>query len=203
MKSKRIKSFIIDFVVLAIFFFLVQYFVPKTEYVKTLEAEQNAIMEDYFAHRIQFADYVSSYGNVFYEASKEDQVTYLIYLTFMLSYFVILPFLWKGRTLGCFLSGVQIERFDQGKLHIWQLFIRYSIVFGLGYVFLNNIFLLCIPKNYYFILISIVAVFQFVVAIFSMITILFRKEKRGLHELLSNTEITKIINPKKYQEKNV
>lgn len=197
MKSKRIKSFVIDFVVLVAFFLLVQYCIPKTEYVKTLEAESNAIMEDYFANRIQFANYVSSYGNVFYESSKEGQITYLIYLSFMLGYFVILPFLWKGRTLGCYFSGVQIERFDQGKLHMWQLFVRYSIVFGLGYVFLNNLCLLLVPKTYYFIVISVIAVFQFVVAIFSMVTILFRKEKRGLHELLSNTEITKIINPKK------
>ena len=87
-------------------------------------------------------------------------------------------------------------------MHIWQLFVRYSIVFGLGYVLLNNLFLLLVPKSYYFVLISVVAIFQFVVAIFSMITVIFRKEKRGLHELLSNTEITKIIDSKKYQKKN-
>ncbi len=202
MKIKRIKSFAIDFIILLAFFLLIQFLIPKTDYVKTLEAEQNAIMEDYFAHRINFTDYVSSYGKVFYESSKEGQVTYLIYLLFMLGYFVVLPFLWKGRTVGCFLSNVQIERFDQGKLHIWQLFIRYSIVFGLGYVFLNNLFLLLVPKSYYFISISVVAVFQFVVAIFSMFTVIFRKEKRGLHELLSNTEITKILDEKKLKEKN-
>lgn len=202
MKIKRIKSFAIDFMILLAFFLLIQFLIPKTDYVKTLEAEQNAIMEDYFAHRINFTDYVSSYGNVFYESSKEGQTTYLIYLIFMLGYFVLLPFLWKGRTVGCFFNHVQIERFDQGKLHIWQLFIRYSIVFGLGYVFLNNIFLLFVPKNYYFISISVVAVFQFVVAIFSMMTVIFRKEKRGLHELLSNTEITKILDEKKLREKN-
>lgn len=202
MKIKRIKSFAIDFIILLVFFLFVQILIPKTDYVKTLEVEQNAIMEDYFAHRIHFTEYVSSYGNVFYEASKEGQVTYLIYLIFMLSYFVVLPFLWKGRTLGCYFCNVQIERFDQGKLHIWQLFVRYSIVFGLGYVLLNNLFLLLIPKNYYFVSISVVAIFQFVVAIFSMITVIFRKEKRGLHELLSNTEITKIIDSKKYQKKN-
>lgn len=201
MKSKRIKSFVIDFVVLALFFVLVQCLIPKTEYVKTLEAEQNAIMEDYFAHRIQFTDYVSSYGKVFYESSKEGQVMYLIYLLFMLGYFVVLPFLWKGRTLGCYFSGVQIERFNQGKLHIWQLFVRYSIVFGLGYVALNNLFLLFLPKSYYFVTISIVALLQFVVAIFSMMTVIFRKEKRGLHELLSNTEFTKILDEKKLKKK--
>jgi len=199
MRIKRIKSFMIDFLILLAFFFLVQVMIPKTDYVKKLEAEQNTIMEDYFAHRIHFQEYVSLYGDVFYESSLEWQTPYLLYLIFMLCYFIVLPFFWKGRTIGCYVCGVQIERFDQGPLHPWQLFIRYSIVFGLGYVFLNNLFLLLLPSSYYFICISIVAVFQFVLAIFSMMTVIFRKEKRGLHELLSNTEITKIIDSKKYQ----
>ncbi len=202
MRIKRIKSFMIDFLILLAFFFLVQVMIPKTDYVKKLEAEQNTIMEDYFAHRIHFQEYVSLYGDVFYESSLEGQIPYLLYLIFMLCYFIVLPFFWKGRTIGCYVCGVQIERFDQGPLHPWQLFIRYSIVFGLGYVFLNNLFLLLLPSSYYFICISIVAVFQFVLAIFSMMTVIFRKEKRGLHELLSNTEITKIIDKKKYEKKN-
>jgi len=202
MRIKRIKSFMIDFLILLAFFFLVQVMIPKTDYVKKLEAEQNTIMEDYFAHRIHFQEYVSLYGDVFYESSLEGQTPYLLYLIFMLCYFIVLPFFWKGRTIGCYVCGVQIERFDQGPLHPWQLFIRYSIVFGLGYVFLNNLFLLLLPSSYYFICISIVAVFQFVLAIFSMMTVIFRKEKRGLHELLSNTEITKIIDKKKYEKKN-
>ena len=201
MRIKRIKSFMIDFLILLAFFFLVQVMIPKTDYVKKLEAEQNTIMEDYFAHRIHFQEYVSLYGDVFYESSLEGQIPYLLYLIFMLCYFIVLPFFWKGRTIGCYVCGVQIERFDQGPLHPWQLFIRYSIVFGLGYVFLNNLFLLLLPSSYYFICISIVAVFQFVLAIFSMMTVIFRKEKRGLHELLSNTEITKIIDKKKYEKK--
>ena len=139
MRIKRIKSFMIDFLILLAFFFLVQVMIPKTDYVKKLEAEQNTIMEDYFAHRIHFQEYVSLYGEVFYESSLEGQIPYLLYLIFMLCYFIVLPFFWKGRTIGCYVCGVQIERFDQGPLHPWQLFIRYSIVFGLGYVFLNNL----------------------------------------------------------------
>ena len=173
MRIKRIKSFMIDFLILLAFFFLVQVMIPKTDYVKKLEAEQNTIMEDYFAHRIHFQEYVSLYGDVFYESSLEGQIPYLLYLIFMLCYFIVLPFFWKGRTIGCYVCGVQIERFDQGPLHPWQLFIRYSIVFGLGYVFLNNLFLLLLPSSYYFICISIVAVFQFVLAIFSMLTVIF------------------------------
>lgn len=197
MRIIRIKAYIIDFILLMLVLGLVHLCIPKTDYIRSLEGEQDAIMEDYFSGRIDFAQYINSYGEVYYQISLEEQLPYLIYLIFMLCYFVLLPYLWKGRTIGCYLCNVQIERFDQGILHPWQLLVRYSIVFGLGYVLLNNICLAILPSSSYFITISVIAIFQFVIAVFSMLTVLFRKEKRGFHELLSNTEITRIIDWKK------
>lgn len=197
MRAIRIKAYIIDFIVLLIAISIINVIIPKTDYYKQLQLEQNAIMEDYMANRISFSDYVESYGEVFYQSSMENQINYLIYFLFMVWYFVIIPFIWKGRTLGCYICHVQVERFDQGRLHMWQLMVRYSFVFGLGYILINNILLSILPSKYYFPIISIIAIFQFVVAIFSAITVLWRSEKRGLHELVSDTELTKIIEPLK------
>lgn len=193
MKKIRIKAYLIDFLVLLLALFTINSILPKTDYVKALETEQNAILEDYMSSRITFSNYVESYGSLYYETTSEQHLNYLIYLIFMIIYFVIVPFLWKGRTLGCYLCNVQIERFDQGRLYMWQLFVRYSIVFGIGYVFLNNILLLFLTGKTYFLTISVIAIFQFLIAFFSAFTVLIHKEKRGLHEILSNTEITKII----------
>ena len=201
MNKISIKAYLIDFLVLLLALLIINILFPKTEYVKELEIEQNAIMEDYMSGRITFSSYVDSYGSHYYETSSEQHLNYLLYLIFMIMYFVIIPFLWKGRTLGCFLCNVQIERFDQGRLYMWQLFVRYSIVFGIGYIFLNNILLLFLTGKTYFLIISVIAIFQFVLAFFSAFTVLIHKEKRGLHEFLSDTEITKIIEKKKTLEK--
>ncbi len=202
MRKIRIKAYLIDFIVLVLALSLINVIFPKTEYVNTLEAEQNTILEEYMGGRINFATYVENYGSLYYESSSAQSLNYLLYLIFMIIYFVIIPFIWKGRTLGCYLCHVQIERFDQGRLYMWQLLVRYSIVFGISYILLNNLLLVVLPSNYYFPIISIIAIFQFVVAIFSGFTVIFRREKRGLHELLSNTEITKIIGVKKEKKKN-
>lgn len=193
MKKIRIKAYLIDFFVLFLALFIINIFLPKTEYVKELETEQNAIMEDFMSERITFSNYVENYGALYYESASEQHLNYLLYLIFMIIYFVIIPFCWKGRTLGCYLCNVQIERFDQGRLYMWQLFVRYSIVFGVGYIFLNNILLLFLTGKVYFLTTSVIAIFQFVLALFSAFTVLVHTEKRGLHEFLSNTEITKII----------
>lgn len=194
MRNIRIKAYVIDFVILLIALGLINILIPKTDYYNQLQADQNAILEDYMDGEIVFSEYVNSYGALFYQSALESQINYLVYFLFMIAYFVIVPFIWKGRTLGCYLCHVQVERFDQGMLHMWQLMVRYSVVFGLGYVLINNIAIAVLPSKYYFPIISVVAIFQFVVAIFSAITVLFKSEKRGLHELLSDTELTKIIN---------
>lgn len=201
MRKIRIKAYLIDFLVLFLVLTLINFIIPKSDYLNILELEQNAIMEDYMSGRINFDSYVNNYGALYYEGAQEQQLNYLIYLLFMITYFVIVPFFWKGRTLGCYLCHVQIERFDQGRLYMWQLLVRYSIVFGIGYMLLNNILLVLLPSKYYFPIISIIAIFQFVLALFSAMTVLWKSEKRGLHEFLSNTEITKIIEKKEIKEK--
>jgi uncharacterized RDD family membrane protein YckC len=197
----RIKAYIIDFIILLIALGIINFIIPKTDYYNKLQVEQNSIMEDYMSGRIEFSDYVESYGEVFYQSAKENQINYLVYFLFMIWYFVIIPYIWKGRTLGCYICHVQVERFDQGMLRMWQLMVRYSFVFGLGFVLINNIVLVILPSNYYFPAISVVAIFQFVIAVFSAITVLFKSEKRGLHELISNTELTKIIKKNRKSKK--
>jgi RDD family. len=202
MRLIRIKAYVIDFVILIIALGIINVAIPNSDYSKQLKQDQNAIMEDYMSGRIDFSSYVDNYGVVYYQSALETQINYLIYFLFMIWYFVIIPFIWKGRTLGCYLCHVQVERFDQGMLHMWQLMVRYSFVFGLGYVLINNIGIAVLPSNYYFPVMSIVAIFQFVLAIFSAMTVLFKTEKRGLHELISDTELTKIIiDPKKNKKK--
>lgn len=197
MRLIRIKAYIIDFIVLALIIFLIGAVIPKSDRLKSLRAEQNTNLEEILAGRISFSEYIDNNSEVYYQAALEEGIPYLLYLLCMLWYLVIIPYMWKGRTLGCYLCHVQVERFDKGKLQMWQLMVRYSFVFGLGYVMLNNLAMLVLNSSNYFPVISIIAIFQFVLAIFCALTVLIWSEKRGLHELLSNTELTKIIEPKK------
>ena len=105
----------------------------------------------------------------------------IIYTCFMFIYFVFLPFLWKGRTIGTYINKIQVERFDKGKLRLHQIFIRNSIVFGLIYLVISN---LCIflPSKYYYLVVSVIGILQIVIALFSANLILFSKEKRGIQE---------------------
>lgn len=193
MRIKRAKAFIIDFIIMILAFNIINTVIPETNYVKELKAEQNQILEDYQARNITFDAYITTYSDVVYELAKEQMLQNIIYLIFVLLYFIVLPFLWKGRTIGSYLNKIQVERFDKGYLFIHQLFIRNLFVVGLGYLIASNLCVFILPSKYYFITISIIGILQFVIAFFSVNMIMFTKEKRGIQDILSNTEMAKII----------
>lgn len=166
---------------------------PNNDNVKRLKIEQNEILESYTSRDIRFTKYLKNYSIVSKELDKERVVPNLVYVIFTCLYFIVLPYLWKGRTIGSYINGIQIERFDNGKLHIKQLIIRSIVVIGLGYLVLSNLLVFILPSKYYFIFKSILGIFQVVIAVFSAYMILFTKEKRGIQDLISNTEMTKII----------
>lgn len=193
MNIKRARAFFIDFVILLIMYNVINYAFPDNNKAKQLKVEQNDILENYTARNIRFTKYLKNYSIVSKELDRERVVPNLAYLVFTIIYFVLLPYLWDGRTIGSFINGIQIERFDKGKLQIKQLLIRNIIVIGLGYLIFSNISVFILPSKYYFIFKSMVGVLQFVLAIFSAYMILFTKEKRGIQDLISNTEMAKII----------
>lgn len=192
MTLKRTLSFVIDFIVIIIAFNIINSIIPNSDYVKELEVEQNQILEDYTSHDIGFDKYFYRYSKVVYALSKERLSANIIYTIFLIIYVVIIPYIFKGRTLGTYINGLQIERFDKGKLKIHQLFIRNSIVFGLIYLIVSNLCIF-ISDKYYYLAISSIGLLQIIVALFSANMILFTKNKRGIQDLISNTEIVKIL----------
>ncbi len=193
MRWKRTKAFIIDFIILFIVFNILNLVIPKDYNIKDLEARQNELIEKYTNHEILFEEYYKEYSITYYELMDKQKILNISYLLFILIYFILLPFLWKGRTFGCFLNNIQVERFDKGKLMIHQLLIRNIFVIGLLYLIVLNIGIFCIPSTHYFLIVSIVGILQMVLAIFCFNMVFFTKAKRGLQDILSNTEMVKII----------
>lgn len=193
MRWKRTKAFIIDFIILLIVFTILNLFIPKDYNVKNLEARQNELIEKYTNHEIVFKDYYKEYSINYYDLMSKQKILNISYLFFILIYFILLPFLWKGRTIGSFLNNIQVERFDKGRLMLHQLLIRNIFVIGLFYLIVLNVGIFFIPSTHYFLIVSIVGILQMVLAVFCFNMVFFTKAKRGLQDILSNTEMVKII----------
>ena len=75
------------------------------------------------------------------------------------------------------------------KVTIVQYLIRNMLLNGLAQVILLLLSLYLLPSSMYFIFSSILTFIQLTLVIISVFMVLYRKDKRGLHDIFSGTKV--------------
>lgn len=196
MRLDRIKAYLIDLLVIFIIYTLINALVPQSDDLKRYKAAERELHENYIEQKVSFNEYIDNYEIIYYNISAESKVNNILYLLSVLVYFVVLPYLLNGQTLGLFLNKLRIEKFTDGKLHIHNYLIRNIVIVGLGYTIFNTLLIYFVNEKIYYKVLLIVSFIQILLLILSWITVLLKKEKRGLHEIFSNTEMVSLRNKK-------
>ena len=192
MRLDRIKAYLIDLVVILIIYIISTNVIPRSDLLKKYKSDERELHENYVEKKISMSEYTKQYEVLYYNISRESKVNDIVYVVSLLIYFVVVPFFLNGQTLGLFLNRLRIERFTIGKLHMWQLLVRNVVIVGLGYsIFRVALVYFLDAKIYYKVLLGISAV-QILLLLLSWIMVIRKKEKRGLHEILSNTEVVSL-----------
>lgn len=192
MRLDRIKAYVIDLLVILIIYTFVNSILPQSDLLKKYKSDERSLKEAYIEQKIDLKDYTEQYEDIYYHISYESKLNNLIYLVSLLVYFVVLPYFFNGQTLGLFLNKLRIERFTDGKIHMYQYLIRNIIIVGLGYTLLNNILIYFIDVSIYYKVLLIISAIQILLLISSWIMVICKYEKRGLHEIFSNTEMVSL-----------
>ena len=124
-----------------------------------------------------------------YNLSYYGYYVFVITLVVKLLYFIVFALYNDGKTIGKALLKMKVKKNSNRKLRIMDLTIRSVIGYGLLFDLVNIILLrLCDMKNYLYIN-SIVTYIEFGITAVIVIMILFRKDNRGLHDLLAGTKV--------------
>lgn len=192
MRIKRIRAYIIDFLILTLILFIINTFLPLDKKTNDLQEDKRSIASSYYKGTLTYGEYIEVYGRINYEIDKNMVINNITYLVFMIIYFIVVPILYHGRTIGARLNNIQIESFSDSNLKFYQIIIRALLITGLGYVFMKNMLVFILNENTYFIGITIFSLIQVIILGISLFMMIREKDKRGLHEILSNTEMVKI-----------
>jgi uncharacterized RDD family membrane protein YckC len=186
--SRRFCAYIIDIIVVLIICSLLNMIIPIKE-VSSLNHELNNYSEQVLNHEIGIREYISNYIRVSYDIDRLNIVCNALSIMILIIYFMIIPILNGGKTLGLKLLKLKIS----GDISFNNLFKRNIITIGILYLILNVILIHVLNYKYYFICISILSFIQFILVIVSTFMIIYRKDKKGLQDLISNTYIEKVI----------
>ena len=183
--GKRMSAYLIDLIILLIILGLIGLLYKPD--VTSLTAQMDNITLKYANGDISFTSYMTDLSFIYKQIDTINIFLNLINVLYIIAYFVILPYLNHGQTIGKKLMNIEVKARSNQSLSLTSLLIRNLIINGLLYFVTVIICCLIIPDNIYFTVITILGLIQLTLLFISIIMTLTRRDKRGLHDILDGT----------------
>ena len=102
-------------------------------------------------------------------------------------YFVIFQYLNNGKTIGKAIYKLKVQSYSGKKASFLQLLIRYLILVGILTSIISIVSIFILPMSKCLNVLSVVQSIDNILIISCLLMIIFKKDNRGLHDLLGNT----------------
>lgn len=186
---QRIIAFFIDVILVAFVSSLVIFPFTDSESLEKLTNQNTTIANQYLSQEIDVNTYMNQSMDISYEIAKQSGLGTIITLIIYILYYVVFQFYNKGKTVGKQIMKIRIVSTEEGELTLNQLLFR---AFVINSILANTIILLFTifgSKNVYSLSVTIFMAIQYVLMITSAIMIGYRKDGRGIHDLIAHTEV--------------
>ena len=188
--SRRLIAYLIDFAFIAAILMILANFIPNSADFDFLNQDMNALTEQAMNNEITFESYLREYTNYLREIDKVNVLYNSISLIIIIIYYSIIP-IFTSCTLGKYIMKLRIERKDKKKLNFYNLILRSIIDQGLLLSLITIIMAQLVSNKTYLITIFILGIIQILLVIISGFMILYRRDARGLQDIISNSKIVK------------
>lgn len=136
--------------------------------------------------------YFEEYGHLMYDYEKDNIIPLVVNLSLTVAYFVIFQYMNKGQTLGKKALNIRVvDKTTEKPISILKGLVRSLIVLGILSSSLNILFIYILNRNTYFTGYTIVGMIEILFDLITMILILYKKDSRGLHDLMVNSKVIK------------
>ena len=160
----------------------------RDDYLKTYN-EYQEIYDSFENNQITLDQYNENVIYYNYELSKDNIISYIIYIVIFTSYFVGLNCLYDGQTLGKKLMNIKIESKNNKKLNAWAYILRTILLTGIFGTFVLLILVFILKEKAYYDVSFIISLLQYILQLIICITTLLNKEGRGLHDIICKTKV--------------
>lgn len=184
---KRFLAYLIDMLIVFVFVFFINMMLPN-EYDNKISNLNQQLNEN----KVDTETYFISYKHLLHEHDKQDLILNISTTILLISFFVLVPYYFKGQTIGQKILKIKLVPNDDDKFMLDDLIGRSVINNGLGYMIFMFIILYITSDNVYFILINLLAFLQFIVVIISAFMVSYSYEHLSIADKFTNTRIEEI-----------
>ena len=189
---KRIVAYFIDIIIVTVISSLLTFNIYDSKSYQKQTNDYVQLINDYTNQKISKKEYKDKTNDVVYNMNRETIVITIVNVVMTTIYFVVLPYFIEGATLGKKLMNLKIVSIKNDKINMNQFLIRSLLINGIIMNILTILLMLFTSKSIYLKFNDIITYTFGTFYIISFIMILYRKDGRGLHDLLGNTKVITI-----------
>lgn len=129
--------------------------------------------------------------NLEYEYQRASVFQNSISVVIYIAYFIVFQFLYKGQTLGKKCLKIRVVDKEEKKPGFLSMFIREIFGKGILVTFLSLIAIVILDKEIYLNFYTIIYMLSYTFVIICALMVLYRKDRRGLHDMMAKTIVIK------------
>ena len=187
---KRLLAYLIDTVIVAFLFAIVVSGI-KNDKISNLQKQLSEVQNKYLSQEITGSDYLGQMAEINYDLEKSSVLSNTIYVIILIGYFGVFQFWNNGQTLGKKIMKIKVVENDK-RPSFMAIFVR-SFIINQIFVNILSILLVFTIKDYaYYIATIIISLVNMLIILVSALMILYRKDKMGLHDMVSHTRVVEV-----------
>ena len=185
----RAVAYLIDiFIVSTVAFGLLQV-IPVDKNHEKYVNEYNELKEKLEKKEITNKEFVNRSKDIVYDIDYTNTTATLTQIALVVGYFVVFQYLYKGQTLGKKLMKIKIVSTKEKELTLNQVAFRSLLANSIIIKLLLIGAVLFLNRDYYYYSSMMLQIIDSTIIVTIIIMILFRKDKRGLHDFIAGTEV--------------
>ena len=185
---QRALAYLLDIFIISFIFSIITIgFKPNTD----IEKKYNEVYDNYINGEITAEQYLEEYTDVLYDMQKANALPNTINTLFIIVYFIVFQYLNKGQTIGKKLLKIKIVNEDKKDISISQMLIRGIMIYSVLSSLINIILFFNVSRKIYMTSYLTIGAIESIILFLSAIFILYRNDKKALHDIVSKTIVIK------------
>ena len=189
---RRFGAYLIDLVIIGIIGTCFSYFPllnPKEEEYEKVYQDVLTLYERFDNNELTMDEYQQEYISLSYDLNRSNVVYTTFNLVLLVLYFVFVPFFMNGQTFGKKVLHLKVVSHQEEKVSIVSYFIRAIVQNNILITIAQIGIIFYFTKENYYTIYNNVNMVGYVLLYLIVFLVLVRKDKRGLHDLLSGTKV--------------
>lgn len=191
---KRIIAFVIDIVIVSLVVSLINLLPidPYQDKYKDTYEKYNEVVRK--STEDGSHDYKDEIIELNYEVYKYRTYSSVFSAAALILYFGVLPLVMNGQTLGKKIMKLRVVSYNDKKLNFWKYLIRIVILNNIWLSLINvgAVYIVDGVKFYY--VTYVISMISSLVYMLNLIMVMFRKDNRGLHDMVAGTKVIEVNN---------